>query len=114
MLACMMRVGAAAAVAFGLVGGVTAAPASADNASYLAALGAYTSKTRADDLLMAGKFACGQLQPRPGLMFGLHPNVVADRVWQYNSAFERDEATAVVNAAIDNLCPGVNMLGHAG
>ena len=58
--------------------------------------------------------SAAQLQPRPGLMFGLRPNVVADRVWQYNSAFERDEATAVVNAAIDNLCPGVNMLGHAG
>lgn len=106
------RIGVAAAILLGAVGVVTAAPASADNASYLGALGGY--KTRPDDLLMAGKFACGQLQPRPGYMFGLHPNVVADRVWQYNSAFERDEAVAVVNAAIDNLCPGVNMLGHAG
>jgi hypothetical protein len=33
MLAFMMRVGAAAVAALGLVGGVTAAPASADNAS---------------------------------------------------------------------------------
>ncbi|MGC7327568.1 hypothetical protein RA985_21665, partial [Mycobacteroides abscessus subsp. abscessus] len=81
----------------GVVGIGTAAPASADNASYLAALGGYASKTRADDLLMAGKFACGQLQPRPGLMFGLHPNVVADRVWQYNSSFERPNPSKSVS-----------------
>lgn len=92
----------------------TAAPAVADNASYLAAVSGFTSKTGAEGLLSAGKFACGQLQPRPGYMFGLHPNVVADRVWQNNPMLERDEATVIVNAAIDNLCPGVNMLGHAG
>jgi hypothetical protein len=66
---------------------------------------------------MAGKFACGQLQPRhPGLIFGLHPDVVADRAWQYNSAFAGDEASAVVNAACagTSTCWGVNMLGHTG
>lgn len=46
-------------------------------------------------------------------MFGRHPNLVAEIVWQANPMLERREAALVVNAAIDNLCPGANMLGYA-
>jgi hypothetical protein len=92
-----------------------AAPAHADNDSYLAAVNALglNSKLGPEGLLQAGKGACGMLEPSPGLMFGLHPNRVADIVWQGNPLLERDKATQLVNAAIDNLCPGVNAWGHA-
>jgi hypothetical protein len=53
------------------------------------------------------------LRPDYGLMFGRSPNLVAEKVWAANPMLERNEAALLVNAAIDNLCPGVNMLGYA-
>jgi hypothetical protein len=92
-----------------------AAPAHADNASYLAALNAAGLQDKTPDgMLSVGHYACGALEPSPGLMFGLHPNKVADIIWQQNPELERDQATLVVNAAIDNLCPGASVFGHAG
>jgi len=94
-----------------------AAPASADNDSYLAAVkgAGLQSKSGDEGLLANGKDACRMLSPAgSGNMFGLSPNIVADRVWQYNPLLERDGAVVIVNAAIDNLCPGVNPWGHAG
>jgi hypothetical protein len=64
-------------------------------------------------LLKGGKGACSLLRPDYGLMFGRHPNLVAEMVWQANPMLERNEAALLVNAAIDNLCPGANMLGYA-
>ena len=99
---------AAAAVA------IAAAPtAAADNASYLAAVNQFTTPTGADGLLRTGKAACNLLKPTYGLMFGRHPNLVAEIVWEQNPQLERPEAAIIVNAAIDHLCPGVNMLGYA-
>ena len=46
-------------------------------------------------------------------MFGRNPNVVAQMVWQATPQFERNQAALLVNAAIDNLCPGVNPFGYA-
>lgn len=60
-----------------------------------------------------GKDACAALAPSPGLMFGRNPNVVAQMVWQATPQFERNQAALLVNAAIDNLCPGVNPFGYA-
>jgi hypothetical protein len=94
---------------------LTAPAANADNASYLAAMqsiGLYPQYT-ADSLLHVGKDACGALAPSEGLMFGRSPNLVARMVWQASPQFERNQAALLVNAAIDNLCPGVNMLGYA-
>jgi hypothetical protein len=89
--------------------------ASADNASFLAAMEGLglSSKGGAEGLLSAGKGACSMLRPDYGLMFGRSPNLVADKVWAANPMLERNEAALLVNAAIDNLCPGVNMLGYA-
>ena len=101
-----------AAGAFALA---AAPPASADNASFLNAIDGLglSSEEGAKGLLRAGKGACSLLRPDYGLMFGRHPNLVAEMVWQANPMLERNEAAQVVNAAIDNLCPGVNMLGYA-
>jgi hypothetical protein len=90
-------------------------PANADNASFLAAMDGLDlgSKQGAEGLLKGGKGACSLLRPDYGLMFGRHPNLVAEMVWQANPMLERNEAALLVNAAIDNLCPGANMLGYA-
>ncbi len=107
---------AAAAVLAAVVVSVVAAPVShADNASFLATMDnlGLSSKEGAEGLLRGGKGACGLLRPDYGLMFGRHPNLVADMVWQANPMLERREAALIVNAAIDNLCPGVNALGYA-
>jgi hypothetical protein len=105
----LMLVTAVLAAALGL-----AAPAHADNASYLAALaGTGLHDQKPDGLLTVGHYVCGALEPSPGLMFGLAPNKVADIVWQNNPELERDQATQVVNAAIDNLCPVATPFGHA-
>jgi len=90
-------------------------PASADNASFLGAMDGLglSSEQGAEGLLKAGKGACSLLRPDYGLMFGRNPNLVAEKVWQANPMLERNEAALLVNAAIDNLCPGVNMLGYA-
>jgi hypothetical protein len=89
--------------------------ASADNASFLAAMNGLglSSKQGPEGLLSAGKGACSMLRPDYGLMFGRSPNLVAEKVWAANPMLERNEAALLVNAAIDNLCPGVNMLGYA-
>ncbi|MGE2836757.1 DUF732 domain-containing protein [Mycobacterium sp. SMC-4] len=89
--------------------------ASADNASFLGAMDALglNSPQGPEGLLRVGKAACSMLRPDYGLMFGRHPNLVAEQVWQVNPMLERREAALIVNAAIDNLCPGVNMLGYA-
>jgi len=95
---------------------VLAAPtASADNDSYLAAMDALgmISKGGDDVLLGVGKTACSMLAPSPGLMFGRNPNWVARTLWEQSPRLERDDAALIVNAAIDNLCPGVNPLGYA-
>lgn len=95
---------------------LTASPiASADNASFIGAMDGLglSSRGGAEGLLRAGKGACSMLRPTYGLMFGRHPNLVAEQVWQANPMLERFEAAQLVNAAIDNLCPGVNMLGYA-
>lgn len=105
------------AIALAVVSVALAAPASADNASYLIAVkGAGLSAKNGDEGLLAnGKDACRMLSPAgSGNMFGLSPNLVADRVWQNNAMLERPDAVVIVNAAIDNLCPGVNPWGHAG
>lgn len=89
--------------------------ASADNASFLGAMDSLglSSRGGAEGLLRVGKGACSMLRPNYGLMFGRHPNLVAEQVWQANPMLERFEAAQLVNAAIDNLCPGVNALGYA-
>jgi hypothetical protein len=89
--------------------------ANADNQSFLGAMNGLglTSKDGVEGLLQVGKAACGMLAPSPGLMFGRAPNLVAQIVWQNNPLLERNEAAELVNAAIDNLCPGVNPLGYA-
>lgn len=94
---------------------VVAAPANADNASFLGRMNEIGLSSELGDsgLLQVGKAACGMLRPDYGLMFGRHPNLVADIVWQKNPMLERNEAGLLVNAAIDNLCPGVNALGYA-
>jgi hypothetical protein len=95
---------------------VLAAPtASADNDSYLAAMDALgaTSAKGDDGLLRTGKSACSMLAPSAGLMFGRNPNWVAQVIWEQNPRLERNGAALLVNAAIDNLCPGVNPLGYA-
>jgi hypothetical protein len=76
--------------------------------------GPLSSPEGAAGLLRAGKGACALLAPNSYLMFGRNPNWVAQMVWEQNPTLERDQATFLVNAAIDNLCPGVNMLGRAG
>ena len=93
-----------AAIAFVLA---VAPPASADNASFLAAMDGLglSSEDGAEGLLRAGKGACSLLRPDYGLMFGRHPNLVAEKVWQANPMLERREAALIANAAIDNLCP---------
>jgi hypothetical protein len=89
--------------------------ANADNGSYLAAVKGLglTSKLGDEGLLSAGKGACSLLAPTSSLMFGRHPNLVAQWVWERNPMLERNEAALLVNAAIDNLCPGVNPFGYA-
>ena len=117
----LLRLGACARVAVptllaaGAFALTAAPPASADNASFLTAIDGLglSSEEGAEGLLRAGKGACSLLRPDYGLMFGRHPNLVAEMVWQANPMLERNEAAQVVNAAIDNLCPGVNMLGYA-
>ena len=107
----VLFVAAAATAIFGLA----APPASADNASFLTTMDSLglSSKQGAEGLLKAGKGACSLLRPDYGLMFGRSPNLVAEKVWEANPMLERPEAAQLVNAAIDNLCPGVNMLGYA-
>ena len=89
--------------------------ANADNGSYLGAMKnlGLSSKGGDEGLLQVGKAACGMLAPSPGLMFGRHPNWVGQTVWERNPMLERNEAALLVNAAIDNLCPGVNPFGYA-
>lgn len=104
----VVALAAPAALAIGV-----AAPAAADNQSYLDAISTFNSPTGTDGLLKVGKGACSLLRPNNALMFGRSPNVVAQMVWEQNPQLERDEATQIVNAAIDNLCPGVNPFGYA-
>jgi hypothetical protein len=94
---------------------VTSPVAVADNGSYLGAMKnlGLSSKAGDEGLLRAGKGACGMLAPSPGLMFGRSPNWVAQTVWEQSPMLERNEAALLVNAAIDNLCPGVNPFGYA-
>lgn len=94
---------------------VTSPPSTADNGSYLGAMKSLglSSKGGDEGLLQVGKAACGMLAPSPGLMFGRHPSWVAQTVWERNPMLERNEAALLVNAAIDNLCPGVNPFGYA-
>lgn len=105
----------AAFLAASAVALAVAPPAGADNASFLATMDGLglSSKQGAEGLLSAGKGACSLLRPDYGLMFGRSPNLVAEKVWAANPMLERNEAALLVNAAIDNLCPGVNMLGYA-
>lgn len=114
---CGRASGMMAALAFTAVSAfMLAAPAAkADNQSFLAAMDqlGFTSKNGPDGLLTTGKAACRLLAPSAGLMFGRHPNTVAEIVWADNPGLERNEAAQVVNAAIDNLCPGVNIYGYA-
>lgn len=93
---------------------VLAPVASADNESYLTAVnGPLSSKDGPEGLLAAGKDACRLMRPNSYLMFGRSANVVAGMVWEANPLLERDQATLLVNAAIDHLCPGVNPFGYA-
>lgn len=95
------------------VAALVAAPAaSADNQSFVDALTAQ-GFTSAESYLATGKVACSALKPQAGLMFGRHPNLVAEMVWTANPSLERPQAAQIVNAAIDNLCPGVNAFGYA-
>ena len=98
------------------VASVLLAPAAkADNASYLAAVKGLGLNSNLGDegLLQAGKGVCAMLAPSPAFMWGLGPNIVAKKVWEQNPMLERDQAALLVNAATDNLCPGVNIYGHA-
>jgi hypothetical protein len=106
----------AAVPATALAALVAAAPAAhADNQSFLDAMNAAGLTTEVGDagLLAAGKGACGEMAPRTGLVFGRSATWVADMVWRANPMLERDQATFIVNAALDNLCPGVNIYGRA-
>ncbi|MGU3501886.1 DUF732 domain-containing protein [Mycobacterium sp. C31M] len=102
-------------IACGFAAMLTAAPASADNNSYLNRMNelGLSSELGPAGLLQTGKGACSALSPNAGLMFGRHPNWVAQMVWESNPMLERNEASLLVNAAIDNLCPGVNPFGYA-
>lgn len=110
-----LTVAVSAILAAGSSSLVTAPTAGADNASYLVRMNelGLVSEFGDSGLLGTGKAACGLLAPTAGLMFGRHPNRVADIVWEQNPMLERNEAALVVNAAIDNLCPGVNPWGYA-
>lgn len=102
--------------AFGVAVSLIAAPsATADNNSYLDALRGLGLTAEEGDAgaLKVGKGACALLAPGPGLLYGRHPNYVAQIVWEKNPMLERHQAAQLVNAAIDNLCPGVNLMGHA-
>lgn len=100
--------GGIAAVLVG-VGVATACPATADNDSYLAALGdRVPSRNGATGLLAAGKESCRLLAPNSYLMFGRAPHVVSRMIWEAAPSLERDQADLIVNTAIDHLCPGVN------
>lgn len=92
---------------------LTAAPAAADNQSFLAAVSDLHSGYGPDGLLSAGKNACGIMRPGPFHEFGRSANIAAELVWQANPQLERPQAAQLVNAAIDNLCPPVNMYGYA-
>lgn len=92
-----------------------AAPAaSADNQSYLSAVSAagLTADHGDDGMLKVGKGACYLLAPHAGYIFGILPDRVADIVWQQNPQLEHNQAAIIVNAAIDNLCPGSNAMGQ--
>lgn len=104
---------AALAVAFSAAVMCGSPVAAADNDSYLAAVSSLHSAEGDDGLLKVGKGACGLLAPTNSLMFGRSPNLVARMVWEGNPRLERPQAALLVNAAIDNLCPGVNPLGYA-
>lgn len=94
---------------------VASPAANADNGSYLAAVKGLglSSQFGAEGPLQVAKVACSMLAPSLSLMFGRHPNWVAQTVWQRNPMLERNQASLLVNAAIDNLCPGVNPFGYA-
>lgn len=109
----MYRGFTAAALALAATSIALAAPAAADNQSYLNAVSSLTTPTGTDGLLQVGKGACSLLKPNNAMMFGRAPNAVATIVWESNPQLERHEATLLVNAAIDHLCPGVNPWGHA-
>jgi hypothetical protein len=107
----------AASVAIAAISGaLVASPAAhADNNSYLGAMNSLglTSKAGPEGLLQGGKGACSLMRPNSAYMFGRSANVVAQIVWEQNPMLERREAALLVNAAIDHLCPGVNMYGYA-
>lgn len=108
-----MHRGFTVAAAMAVVGVGLAAPAAADNQSYLDAISTFSSPQGSDGLLKIGKGACSLLRPNNAMMFGRNPNLVAQMVWEQNPQLERPDATILVNAAIDQLCPGVNPLGYA-
>jgi hypothetical protein len=112
MMICAKAMLPTAAVATMLM---VAPAAHADNQSFLDAMNAagLSSQDGASDMLRVGKGACGLMAPSPGLMFGRSPNLVADLVWRGNPMLERPEAAVVVNAALDNLCPGATPFPRA-
>lgn len=86
-----------------------AAPAAADNDSYLAALGDRVHSTNGPEgLLAVGKEACRLLAPNNAMMFGRAPNVVSRMIWEAAPMLERDQADFIVATANTHLCPGIN------
>lgn len=94
---------------------LVAPPATADNNSYLSAVGDLGELVGGPaGLLQVGKGSCSLLKPHGvNYMFGIAPNPVADMVWQNNPMLERSHSVRIVNAAIDNLCPNPNAFGYA-